>query len=103
MVACGAPSIRVRLKIGGRAPERMAKRRWRDDGAQRSGVSIMGASIQDVARLAGVSITTVSRVVNHSALVNEQTRARVEAAILRLNYRPNAFARGLMLRRSEIV
>jgi LacI family transcriptional regulator len=63
----------------------------------------MGASIQDVASLAGVSITTVSRVVNHSALVNEQTRARVEAAIRRLNYRPNAFARGLMLRRSEIV
>lgn len=61
------------------------------------------ASISDVARLAKVSISTVSRVVNRSALVNERTRTRVESAILKLGYRPNAFARGLMLRRSEII
>lgn len=63
----------------------------------------MPASIADVARLAKVSISTVSRVVNRSALVNERTRARVQNAIARLGYRPNAFARGLMLRRSEII
>lgn len=64
----------------------------------------MPVSITDVAKLARVSISTVSRVVNNRReLVNEKTRARVESAIRKLGYRPNAFARGLMLRRSEIV
>jgi LacI family transcriptional regulator len=63
----------------------------------------MPASIEDVAKLANVSISTVSRVVNRRALVNEETCKRVEAAIRELRYRPNAFARGLMLRKSGIV
>jgi len=63
----------------------------------------MPASIEDVAKLANVSISTVSRVVNRRALVNEATCKRVEAAIRELRYRPNAFARGLMLRKSGIV
>src|SRR5690242_19820508 len=63
----------------------------------------MPASIEDVARLANVSISTVSRVINRRALVNEETCKRVEAAIRELSYRPNAFARGLMLRKSGIV
>src|SRR6185503_14683525 len=44
-----------------------------------------------------------SRVVNRRGLVNEATCKRVEAAIRELSYRPNAFARGLMLRKSGIV
>lgn len=63
----------------------------------------MAASIADVAKLANVSISTVSRVLNRRELVNDKTRARVEAAIAQLGYTPNAFARGLMLRRSEVV
>jgi LacI family transcriptional regulator len=63
----------------------------------------MRSSISDVAKLANVSISTVSRVINRRHLVNENTRARVESAIRELGYQPNAFARGLMLRRSEIV
>jgi len=63
----------------------------------------MPASIADVAKLANVSISTVSRVVNRRKLVNKQTCERVEAAIRELKYRPNAFARGLMLRKSGIV
>lgn len=63
----------------------------------------MPAQIEDVARKANVSISTVSRVVNGRAGVNAETRKRVELAIKELSYRPNAFARGLMLRRSEIV
>lgn len=63
----------------------------------------MPPSIADVARLANVSISTVSRCLNRRELVNEQTRQRVESAIKELGYRPNAFARGLMLRRSEVV
>lgn len=63
----------------------------------------MPVSIADVAKLANVSISTVSRVANGSNLVNAATRQRVEAAIQQLGYQPNAFARGLMLRRSEII
>ncbi len=76
---------------------------WPDAaGAARSGVS-MPASIEDVARKANVSISTVSRVINRRELVNIKTRERVEEAIRELHYRPNAFARGLMLRKSGIV
>src|SRR5882762_7916200 len=63
----------------------------------------MPASIEDVAKLANVSISTVSRVINRRDMVNEETCHRVEAAIRELRYRPNAFARGLMLRKSGIV
>ncbi|MGE0480332.1 MAG: LacI family DNA-binding transcriptional regulator [Phycisphaerae bacterium] len=63
----------------------------------------MPASIADVAKLARVSISTVSRVINRRQVVNEKTRQRVESAIVKLGYQPNAFARGLMLKRSEII
>jgi LacI family transcriptional regulator len=63
----------------------------------------MPASIEDVAKRANVSISTVSRVINRRELVNVKTRERVEEAIRELRYRPNAFARGLMLRKSGII
>lgn len=56
----------------------------------------MGATIKDVARLADVSIATVSRVLNKTAPVNEDKRVRVEAAISQLGYRPNPAARRLL-------
>ena len=52
-------------------------------------------TIKDVAIRAGVTKPTVSRVLNNSAPVKRETRARVEAAILELGYRPSAVARGL--------
>ncbi len=52
-------------------------------------------TIRDVARLAGVSHQTVSRVINGSEEVTPDTRERVEAAILELGYRPNAIARSM--------
>jgi DNA-binding LacI/PurR family transcriptional regulator len=63
----------------------------------------MKSSIEDVARRAKVSISTVSRVINRRELVNEKTRRRVESAIAELGYRPNMFARGLMLQKSEML
>ncbi|GJM26480.1 MAG: LacI family transcriptional regulator [Phycisphaerae bacterium] len=63
----------------------------------------MAASISDVAIRANVSISTVSRTINRPTLVNAQTRERVESAIKELGYHPNAFARGLMLRKSEMI
>ncbi|MCP4397309.1 MAG: substrate-binding domain-containing protein [bacterium] len=53
------------------------------------------SSMKDVAKLAGVSVMTVSRVVNQSAPVDEQTRSKVAEAIKKLNYTPNLMARGL--------
>lgn len=52
-------------------------------------------TLDDVARLAGVSYQTVSRVLNHSAQVSAATRARVEAAMQQLNYIPNRVAQQL--------
>ncbi|TWT42258.1 Catabolite control protein A [Phycisphaerae bacterium RAS1] len=63
----------------------------------------MPISIADVAKQAKVSISTVSRVINRRTIVNERTRTRVEQAIRELGYQPNAFARGLMLGRSEMI
>ncbi len=58
-------------------------------------------SIADVARLAGVSHQTVSRVLNHHPNVRELTRARVLAIIDQLGYRPNTAARALASGRSK--
>ncbi len=61
------------------------------------------ATIDDVAALAGVSIKTVSRVLNNEANVRQSTREKVNLAISRLDYRPNLSARRLAARRSYIV
>lgn len=60
-------------------------------------------TINDVARLAGVSKKTVSRVINHSSLLNEGTRRRVETVIAQLGYIPNPQARALALRRNFLI
>ncbi|HEY8305370.1 MAG TPA: LacI family DNA-binding transcriptional regulator [Lapillicoccus sp.] len=57
----------------------------------------------DVARLAGVSVMTVSRVLNGSQNVAASTRTRVEAALSRLSYQPNMMARGLVSGRSGTI
>jgi DNA-binding LacI/PurR family transcriptional regulator len=57
----------------------------------------------DVARLAGVSHQTVSRVINDSAHVRPETRRRVLAAMRQLDYRPNPAARALVTGRSQTV
>lgn len=53
------------------------------------------ASVRDVARLAGVSTQTVSRVLNDSPQLREETRAKVLEAMAQLDYRPNNAARSL--------
>ncbi|MFI7703322.1 LacI family DNA-binding transcriptional regulator [Nonomuraea sp. NPDC049480] len=59
--------------------------------------------LKDVARLAGVSVKTVSNVVNGYVHVTPGTKARVEAAIKELNYRPNLSARNLRQGRTGII
>ena len=61
------------------------------------------ANIFDVARLAGVSHQTVSRVVNNLPNVRPATRQRVEDAIKQLRYRPSTAARSLVTRRSRMI
>jgi LacI family transcriptional regulator len=56
----------------------------------------MSATIEDVARRAGVSIRTVSRVINDRPDVAETTRTRVLQAIAELNYRPNSLAQSMV-------
>jgi DNA-binding LacI/PurR family transcriptional regulator len=60
-------------------------------------------AMTDVARLAGVSHQTVSRVLNDHPNVREQTRLRVRAAIAELGYRPNRAARALVTGRSQLL
>lgn len=57
-------------------------------------------TIRDVARLAGVSPMTVSRVINDSGTVSHGTRGRVEQAIAQLGYVPSRLARGLSAQRT---
>lgn len=63
--------------------------------------SSMHVTLQDVAKLAGVSPKTVSRVVNNQGEISELTRQRVQAAIEELNYRPNILARSLVNQRTN--
>lgn len=53
-------------------------------------------NIYDIAREAGVSIATVSRVLNNKGTVSAATRAKVEAVLARHNYTPSAIARGMV-------
>ncbi|MFC4769016.1 LacI family DNA-binding transcriptional regulator [Effusibacillus consociatus] len=61
----------------------------------------MKPTIRDVARLAKVSITTVSRVMNNPELVAPDKRESVLTAIEKLKYQPNALARGLIHKRTQ--
>lgn len=63
----------------------------------------MKPTINDVARLSGVSKKTVSRVINRSPLLNDVTREKVEAVIAQLGYVPNPQARALALRRNFLI
>jgi len=68
-----------------------------------SGRAAAAASIRDVARLAGVSHMTVSRVLNNHPNVSEVTRARVEQAIAELRFRPSRTARALANGASRVI
>ena len=55
----------------------------------------MPITISDIAKMANVSQSTVSRVLNNSGYVKDDTKKRVEMIIKELNYTPNAIARSL--------
>lgn len=58
-------------------------------------------TIKDIAKAAGVSVTTVSRALNGYSDVNEKTRHKIQQWAKSLGYRPNAMARGLVMKKSK--
>lgn len=60
-------------------------------------------TIYDVAKEADVSLATVSRVINGSDVVREDTRVKVQDAIEKLGYKPNAIAQGLALQKTTTI
>jgi len=63
----------------------------------------MSVTIYDVAREAGVSLATVSRVINNSPYVKPSTRQRVQETMERLGYEPNLVASALMTKRTRLL
>lgn len=63
----------------------------------------MEITIKEIAKLSGVSEATVSRVINNSAPVNEETRKRIEQIIKDNNFTPNAVARGLSKKQTNTI
>ena len=59
--------------------------------------------IKDVAKRAGVSVTTVSRVLNNRGYIGEATRKKVYKAMEELDYQPNEVARSLFRKKSNII
>ncbi|MBM7570808.1 LacI family DNA-binding transcriptional regulator [Aquibacillus albus] len=60
-------------------------------------------SIKDVAKAAGVSVTTVSRVMNNRGYIGKETRKKVENAMRELDYQPNQIARALLKNQSFVI
>ncbi|HEX5789345.1 MAG TPA: LacI family DNA-binding transcriptional regulator [Woeseiaceae bacterium] len=75
----------------------------RDDASAARNGGKVRLTITDIARMAGVSKKTVSRVINHSGLVKEETRERILAIVNKHGYQPDPQARALALRRSTLV
>ena len=60
-------------------------------------------TIKDVAAEAGVTSTTVSRVLNNRGYISEETREKVYSAMKKLNYMPNEMARNLSRQKSDYI
>ena len=63
----------------------------------------MAVKLSDVAKLAGVSPTTVSRVINDYGYISDKTRNKVHQAMRELNYQPNSLARSLHGKHTKLV
>lgn len=59
--------------------------------------------IDDVAKKAGVSVTTVSRVLNNRGYISEETREKVYRVMKELDYQPNEMARALFRKKSNMI
>ena len=69
----------------------------------KNGERILEATIKDVAKHAGVSVATISRVLNNSSVVAPETAEKVNKAIKELNYKPNFLGRNLRKRETNVI
>ena len=67
------------------------------------GAALKAGTLKDVAVLAGVSVSTVSRALTGKGLISEPTEQRIRQAAEAVNYRPNTLARGLKTQRSRLI
>jgi len=63
----------------------------------------MPLTLEDIARLSGVSRSTVSRVINHDPNVSETTRQRVQEILDQISFQPNMAAKGLVSGKTNII
>ncbi len=77
----------------------MRERRCTGEGEER----IRMSTLKDIAKLAGVSVTTVSHVLNKTRFVSNEIEARVSAAVDELQYRPNRLAQSLRKQQTKII
>ncbi|MFT8707772.1 MAG: LacI family DNA-binding transcriptional regulator, partial [Sporolactobacillus sp.] len=63
----------------------------------------MRPKLNDVAKVAGVSPTTVSRVINNHGYLSEETKQKVFQAMKTLNYHPNSLARSLHGKQTQLI
>lgn len=61
------------------------------------------ATIKDVAEHAGITVTTVSRVLNNRGYISDKTRQKVYQVMKELDYQPNAIARALVQKNTHII
>ena len=61
------------------------------------------ATIKDVAKLSGVTVTTVSRMLNNRSYVSDKTKKKIRQAMKELNYTPNEIARSLITKKSTLI
>lgn len=61
------------------------------------------STLKDVAEKCGITVTTVSRMLNNRGYVSEKTKKKIRQAMKELNYQPNEFARALSLQRSSFI
>jgi LacI family transcriptional regulator len=83
----------------------MSKRAANNNARKRATTALPDSppTLERVAKEAGVSIATVSRIINGTAKVSAERKSAVDAAIAKLNFRPNAAARGLALGKSNTI
>src|SRR5436305_12520544 len=73
------------------------------DQKHKNGATPRAPTMKNVAELAGVSVQTVSAVINADSRITEETSTRVNAAIKQLGYRPYSVARSLRTRRTKTI
>ncbi len=72
-------------------------------GVMKGEVPVQRITIKDIARLAGVSVTTVSRALNHAPEISEETRSRILSICAQQGYRTNLLARSLSSSRTHVI